>query len=99
MGLVEPRVRHEVTVSHRRKSTYTLECTHDGRGGRGSTFETAHQRMESREHAARIVLAARLMGRVNELTAEQVIALVAARAAQPDVQSRSTARTSRRGKA
>ncbi|HTL97080.1 MAG TPA: hypothetical protein VL157_16150 [Gemmatimonadaceae bacterium] len=45
------------------------------------------------------MLAARLMVRVNELTAEQVIALVAARAAQADVQSCSTARTSRRGKA
>lgn len=34
-----------------------------------------------------------------ELTAEQVAALVAARAVKADVQSRSTARTSRRGKA
>ncbi|HEX6809065.1 MAG TPA: hypothetical protein VF118_13850 [Gemmatimonadaceae bacterium] len=51
------------------------------------------------EYAARIVLAARLVGNANELTAEQVTALVAARAAKADVQSRSTARTSRRGKA
>lgn len=65
----------------------------------GPSLQMAHQRMESMEHAARIVLAARLIGKVNELTAEQVTALVAARAAQATVQSRSTARTSRRGKA
>lgn len=65
----------------------------------GPSLETAHQRMESVEHAARIVLAARLIGNVNELTAEQVTALGASRAAKADVQSRSTARSSRRGKA
>jgi len=65
----------------------------------GPSLQLAHQRMESLEHAARIVLVARLLGKVNELTAEQVTALVAARAAKSDVQSRSTARTSRRGKA
>ena len=35
----------------------------------GSTLVAAHQRMESLEHAARILLAARTVGRVNELTA------------------------------
>ena len=65
----------------------------------GPSLQLAHQRMESLEHAARIVLVARLLGKVNELTADQVTALVAARAAKSDVQSRSTARTSRRGKA
>ena len=35
--------------------------------------------MESLEHTARILLTARLLGRVNELSAEQVDALVAAR--------------------
>jgi L-fuculose-phosphate aldolase len=37
----------------------------------GSTLVAAHQRMESLEHAARILLAARAVGRVNELTAAQ----------------------------
>lgn len=35
----------------------------------GPTLVAAHQRMESLEHAARILLAARSVGRVNELTA------------------------------
>jgi L-fuculose-phosphate aldolase len=33
----------------------------------GPTLEAAHQRMESLEHAARIILTARILGRVNEL--------------------------------
>jgi L-fuculose-phosphate aldolase len=37
----------------------------------GPTLEAAHQRMESLEHAARIVLAARLLGRVTPLSDEQ----------------------------
>ncbi len=45
----------------------------------GPTLSIAHQRMESLEHAARILLTSRLLGRVNELSAEQVAALVAAR--------------------
>jgi L-fuculose-phosphate aldolase len=45
----------------------------------GPTLEIAHQRMESLEHAARILLAARLVGRVNELSPAQVAALNAAR--------------------
>jgi L-fuculose-phosphate aldolase len=45
----------------------------------GPTLAVAHQRMESLEHAARILLTSRLLGRVNELTAAQVTALVAAR--------------------
>jgi hypothetical protein len=42
--------------------------------------------MESLEHGARILLAARLLGRVRTLTAEQVRDLVAARdqAGRPD---------------
>ncbi len=45
----------------------------------GSTVEVAYARMESLEHSARILLAARLLGRVRTLTAEQVRDLVAAR--------------------
>ena len=41
----------------------------------GPTLERAHQRMESLEHAARILLAARLLGRVTPLTHEQHQAL------------------------
>lgn len=43
----------------------------------GPTLDVAHRRMESLEHAARIVLTARLLGRVTPLTAEQHAALVA----------------------
>ncbi len=45
----------------------------------GATLTLAHQRMESLEHSARILLTARLLGRVNVLSADQVSALVAAR--------------------
>lgn len=45
----------------------------------GPSLHVAHQRMESLEHAARIVLTARLLGRVNTLTADEVARLVAAR--------------------
>ncbi|NUQ19827.1 MAG: class II aldolase/adducin family protein [Gemmatimonadaceae bacterium] len=45
----------------------------------GPSLLLAHQRMESLEHAARIVLTARLLGRVNNLTATQVDELAAAR--------------------
>lgn len=45
----------------------------------GPTLSIAHQRMESLEHTARILLTSRLLGRVNELSGEQVAALVAAR--------------------
>ena len=41
----------------------------------GPTLEVAHQRMESLEHAARIVLSARLLGRVRALTDDQHAAL------------------------
>jgi L-fuculose-phosphate aldolase len=41
----------------------------------GATVEQAHQRMESLEHAAKIMLAARSLGRVNELSAADVMAL------------------------
>jgi L-fuculose-phosphate aldolase len=47
----------------------------------GPTLHVAHQRMESLEHSARILLAARMLGRVNRLTAEQVAELVAGQSA------------------
>lgn len=51
----------------------------------GPSLTLAHQRMESLEHSARILLTARLLGRVNTLTAPQVEALVdARRRAMPD---------------
>jgi L-fuculose-phosphate aldolase len=43
----------------------------------GPTLEAAHQRMESLEHAARILLAARMVGRVTPLTDAQRAALQA----------------------
>lgn len=45
----------------------------------GATLREAHQRMESLEHAARIIAAARGLGRVNALTAEQARVLYEAR--------------------
>jgi L-fuculose-phosphate aldolase len=45
----------------------------------GETLDMAHQRMESLEHAARIMLCARVMGRVNELSTSEVQALRASR--------------------
>ena len=41
----------------------------------GATLGIAHQRMESLEHAARILLVARALGRVNELSATDAQAL------------------------
>jgi L-fuculose-phosphate aldolase len=41
----------------------------------GATLEVAHQRMESLEHAARILFVARSLGTVNELSAADVMAL------------------------
>ena len=41
----------------------------------GATLEQAHQRMESVEHAAKILFVARSLGRVNELSAADVVAL------------------------
>ena len=41
----------------------------------GPSLDVAHQRMESLEHAAKITLTARLLGKVNELTAGDVRAL------------------------
>lgn len=52
----------------------------------GPSLEVAHQRMESLEHAANIVLTARLLGRVNELSADDVRALHAHKA-QPVARS------------
>jgi L-fuculose-phosphate aldolase len=45
----------------------------------GPSLTVAYERMESLEHSARILLAARLLGRVRTLTPEQVRELVAAR--------------------
>lgn len=45
----------------------------------GATLREAHQRMESLEHAARIIAAARALGRVNELTEKQARVLHEAR--------------------
>lgn len=45
----------------------------------GPTLLLAHQRMESLEHAARIVLTARMLGRVNTLSDSEVQALAVAR--------------------
>jgi L-fuculose-phosphate aldolase len=45
----------------------------------GPSLAVAYDRMESLEHSARILLAARLFGRVPTLTAQQVRDLVAAR--------------------
>jgi L-fuculose-phosphate aldolase len=45
----------------------------------GPSLGVAYNRMESLEHSARILLTARLLGRVRTLTAEQVRDLVAAR--------------------
>lgn len=45
----------------------------------GPTLATAHRRMESLEHAARILLAARALGTVNELSAVDVQSLRATR--------------------
>jgi L-fuculose-phosphate aldolase len=47
----------------------------------GPTVTVAHQRMESLEHAARILLAARQLGRVTRLTRSEVRALESARTA------------------
>ena len=43
----------------------------------GSTLSIAHQRMESLEHAARIVFLAMVLGRVSMLTDEQRDAVLA----------------------
>jgi L-fuculose-phosphate aldolase len=48
----------------------------------GNTLGLAHQRMESLEHAARIILTAHLLGTVNELSATDVEALRASREEQ-----------------
>jgi L-fuculose-phosphate aldolase len=45
----------------------------------GPSLSIAHQRMESLEHTARILLTSRMLGRINELSADHVAALVAAR--------------------
>jgi L-fuculose-phosphate aldolase len=58
----------------------------------GPSLGVAHQRMESLEHAARIVLAARTFGRVRELTPEQARLLDQARE-----DARGSARTAEEG--
>jgi len=62
----------------------------------GPSLAVAHQRMESLEHAARIVLTARLLGRVNALSADQVNALVASRETAAAGQFDAGARRARR---
>ncbi len=52
----------------------------------GPSLTIAHQRMESLEHAARILLAARLVGRVHELSPEQATTLRAAARAARDIE-------------
>jgi L-fuculose-phosphate aldolase len=54
----------------------------------GPSLDVAHQRMESLEHAAKILLAARLIGRVNELSADDVRALEALHALRPPREDR-----------
>lgn len=63
----------------------------------GPTLLVAHQRMESLEHAARITLVARQLGRVNELTPAQVAALLPARS-RPVVQGADPERSARESK-
>ena len=52
----------------------------------GPTLTIAHQRMESLEHAARILLAARQLGRVNELSPDQAATLRAAAHAAREIE-------------
>jgi L-fuculose-phosphate aldolase len=52
---------------------------HHGAVTAGPTLASAHQRMESLEHAARILFHARLLGRVSPLTDDQLRELAAAR--------------------
>lgn len=53
----------------------------------GATLESALQRMESLEHAARIILTARLLGNVTQLTSIQAAALLSARDVTTDPSS------------
>ncbi len=57
----------------------TLLLAHHGAVTLGATISLAHCRMESLEHAARILLAARLIGSATPLTPDQVAALEAHR--------------------
>jgi hypothetical protein len=69
----ESATREQIVAARRRLYERGLIAT------LGPTVEVAYNRMESLEHSARILLAARLLGRVRTLTAEQVRDLVAAR--------------------
>ncbi len=51
----------------------------------GTTLELAHQRMESLEHAARILVVARTLGRVNELSAGDVHEIETRRTSLEDI--------------
>jgi len=66
----------------------------------GTTLLAAHQRMESLEHAARILLTSRLLGRVTTLSPAQVAELRSTQAAAAASTSRPgrPARSGRRGK-
>ena len=57
----------------------------------GSSLLVAHQRMESLEHAARILLTARLLGRVNELPPASVAELLTARERSARAEARENA--------
>ena len=61
-------------ASHAGRHDAVLLANH-GATTLGPTLTVAHQRMESLEHAACILLAARLLGRVRELAPDQVRAL------------------------
>jgi L-fuculose-phosphate aldolase len=56
----------------------------------GDTLESAHQRMESLEHAAQIIATARTLGRVNELSPANLAALDAARSKGQATQDRAS---------
>jgi L-fuculose-phosphate aldolase len=62
----------------------------------GATLTVAHQRMESLEHAARIMLYAHRLGRVTTLTDDQLRDLVAARDAARGRDAQQTPRWARR---
>jgi L-fuculose-phosphate aldolase len=58
-----------------RKGHDALLLANHGATTMGASLLAAHQRMESLEHAARIILAARTIGRVNTLSVAEVQAL------------------------
>ncbi len=73
------RMWAEQQSSLRDLETFAYDLRGHGATTLGEAVEVAYGRMESLEHSARILLAARLLGRVRTLTAEQVRDLVVAR--------------------